>query len=52
MDFEPARPFAADHDLGVMLAKLYLPNRPASGVNLPQNYRRAALSASRRPARA
>jgi hypothetical protein len=36
--------------LGVALAKLYLANGPASGVNLPENYRRAARPASRRPA--
>jgi len=47
---EASRSLASDHRLGVPVAKLYLSNRPAGGVNLPKNYRRAAHRASRRPA--
>ena len=43
---------AGNHDLGVAIAELYLPKRPASRVKLAQHYCRTSLSASRRPARA
>jgi len=47
---EAARPLVRNDQLGVTVTNLYLSNWPASGVNLPQRYRRAALSAHRRPA--
>jgi hypothetical protein len=47
---EAALAFAGNHDFGMAIAKLDLSNRPARGVNLPKNYRRAARRASRGPA--
>jgi len=48
---ESAPPLASNHHLGVPIAQIDLTNRPARGVNLPQNYRRAARRASRGPVR-
>jgi hypothetical protein len=48
---EAALSFTSNDGLGVPIAQLDLTNRPASGVNLPENYRRAVPGASRRSAR-
>jgi hypothetical protein len=40
----------SEYDLGVTIAKLDLPNRPAGDVNLAQHDRRASLTAAGRSA--
>jgi hypothetical protein len=47
-----SRPLASNHNLGVAVAELNLSNRPPSGVNLPENYRRATHDAPRSSTRA
>jgi hypothetical protein len=40
LNLQAAAPFPSDHDLSVTAAELDLTNRPASSVNLPENYPR------------
>ena len=47
---EATRPLPGNYDLGMVFAEFDLPNRPASGIDLPENYRCAARRASRGPA--
>jgi hypothetical protein len=47
---QAALTLASNHDLGVALAELDLPNRPASGVKLAENDGRAVPGAARCPA--
>ena len=49
VDFKAARPFAGDHDLGVAIAELDLPNMTAGVVDL-LGYQRRAFLATRRTA--
>ena len=48
---EAALAFTRNQGLGMAIAQLDLTNWPASSINLPDNYRRAARRASRRSAR-
>ena len=41
---ESALAFPSNHDRGMTIAQLDLSNRPARGVNLPENYRRGAIA--------
>jgi hypothetical protein len=45
---QAAASLAGNHDLGMAIAQLDLPNGPASGVKLAQNDHRAIPGASRR----
>jgi len=46
---QAALTLAGNHDLGMAIAQFDLTDRPASGVKLAENYRRAIPGASRRP---
>jgi hypothetical protein len=49
-NLQAAHTLANDHDLGMAIAEFHLAQRPARGVKLAENYRRAVPGASRRPA--